>query len=293
MEIGAEAEAAELTMRKEPGAEFEPIPQPTGSGIVCIPHIELWEMTAQAVADALEMPQVRQVLVLNNGQEHRALGGGLDSDPRVLRWHHSPPLPTLNMSWNAMLDYAWAAGFDRALVVNNDVRLLRRTWELLSGVMDEAQALFVTAVGVRPDAQQEAELEDFADQFFACADQLTVEGLLAAPHGGPDYSCFMISRTCHLRFRFDPQFTYFGDNDHHYRMKRGGEDARIFGVQLPFWHFGSGTLKNASEAEKHRIRLIFEVHRQRYLEKWGGVGGQEVWTVPGGVDRVPSGGAAT
>lgn len=94
--------------------------------------------------------------------------------------------------------------------------------------------------------------------------------------GGPDFSCFLISRECHEKYRFDENLIYYSDNDYHYRMKLGGDTERIFSINLPYLHYGSRTINRSPEAHEAGQKR-FEEHRDYYIRKWGGVGGQETF----------------
>lgn len=246
------------------------------SAWVIMPIIDLLEMTLQAIRDCLdqrlEEGTLTRVLVISNGstdvtrlaleelQEASAM--------RVLVWHHDPPLWTLNATWNRALEFCWEAGAEEALVVNNDVRLHPTTYAALSDVLFRRHALFVSAVGVTED--------QFFGQNPAAAPP--IEDLLK-DRGGPDYSCFLISKACHRRFPFDPAFTYYGDNDHHYRLKLAGEGGRIFGVNVPYLHYGSKTINRSPEAAA-KYAKVFDAHQALYLKKWGGLGGREEFLTP-------------
>lgn len=244
---------------------------------VVMPFIDLWnEFTLQAATDVLTQTAPCRLLLVDNGsgQEDRDAaarwvelhhsGSDLTStiDRRVMLWHHSPPPPTLDITWNRALEAAWEAGAERALVVNNDVRLPRTTLEHLERAMTETGALFVSAVNVGEDSW-----------LLLDGDKIAVPDF--ASRGGPDYSCFLISREGHQRFPFDPQFTYCGDLDHHRRIMLAGEGKRIFSVCVPYLHFASRTV-----VRHPRLALAAEEHRRRYAEKWGGPVNEEVFTEP-------------
>jgi hypothetical protein len=247
---------------------------------VVMPFVDLFhEFTLQAACDVLAQTSSCRLLLIDNGsgdRDRRAAGewvrlhhegaGGDASRRKLLLWHHAPPLPTLDATWNRALEAAWEAGAERALVVNNDVRLHRQTLELLERAMDDTGALFVSAVNVGEKFQEGAEEVAPADW---------------ASRGGPDYSCFLISRECHEKFPFDPQFTWAGDLDHHRRVMLAGEGKRIFSVCVPYLHFASRTMNKSEEAQKRYGRLADE-HRALYREKWGGGVNEERWLVPYG-----------
>jgi hypothetical protein len=244
---------------------------------ILMPVVDCVEYTVQAAKDCLAQVSLQhepRLLIIDNGSGRAGRRGlealAVGSRARVLCWFHNPPLGdpplgTVNASWNAGLDFIWRQGATEALVVNNDVRLRPETYFKLLVCLRQAEALFVSAVGV------------LGEQYDHNA-PIDLTGALVNK-GGPDFSCFVISRECHDRFRFDEQFTYFGDNDYHRRLKLAGQGDRIFSVNVPYLHYGSRTINRTPEAAAV-YRRIFEEHRQRYIEKWGGLPEAERFEVP-------------
>ena len=104
-------------------------------------------------------------------------------------------------------------------------------------------------------------------------------------HGGPDFSCFLISRACHERFPFDQHFipAYCEDVDLHRRILLADEGRRIYSINVPFLHYGSGTLKTVDVKTRERIeRQTATIARAHYEKKWGGPVNAERFTVPFG-----------
>lgn len=248
---------------------------------VVMPFIDLWhEFTLQAAVDVLSQTAPCRLLLVDNGsgeEDRRAADEWLQSrgswdDHRALIWHHDPPLPTLDATWNRALEAAWEAGAERALVVNNDVRLPPELLALLEQAMTETGALFVSAVNVGEEGFGKWKREHVQ------GNELKIDW---GSRGGPDYSCFLISKECHQRFPFDPQFTYCGDLDHHRRLMLAGEGKRIFGVCVPYLHFASRTV-----VRHPKLALAADEHRRLYREKWGGDVNQERWASPYGQGAV-------
>ena len=209
------------------------------------------DYTITAIADCLAQTVPVRLLLINQGvdsafrDELEALAE--EYRDRIFCWHHQPPLLSLAATWNRALDFVWEAGgirssFGRAgtpeaaLVVNNDVRLRADTVAELSKIRRLTDALFVSAVGVREEQFDPTEGLIFPDDPDADQPQLS--------KGGPDFSCFLISRACHDRFRFDEAFipAYCEDLDTHRRLLLAGEGHRIFSVNLPYVHYAAGTL---------------------------------------------------
>lgn len=245
--------------------------------IIC-PFIDLWEMTNRAVVDFLEQSIETRVLLINNGSgsEARAAAERLQHETRrrVLVWHHDPRLPSLSATWNRALDFVWSVEGKQAMVVNNDTRLRRDTYELLKSVLEAENALLVSAVGVREDQ-------------FNSDERLLYTGapLLADHRGGPDFSCYLISRAGHEKYIFDEVFTpaFCEDLDLHRRMMLGGDGSRIFSVNVPFLHYGSQTIQQASSENRAKIEAAIERGSRAYYRlKWGGPVNEETTNTPFG-----------
>jgi hypothetical protein len=246
--------------------------------VYCImPILAHPEYTRAAIADCLSQSVPTRLLLINQGVDD-AFREELERiaeehDDRVLLWSHQPPLPSLAATWNRALEFAWACGGTEALVVNNDARLRADTVELLARVLDPPRQLFVSAVGVMPD--QFTPVEPLILSIEPECTELS--------KGGPDFSCFLISRECHEQFRFDEHFTpaFCEDLDYHRRLMLAGEGARIFSVNLPYLHYGSMTLKTVKDRGVID-RAIVAGSRAYYRKKWGGDCNQETFLRPFG-----------
>lgn len=229
---------------------------------ILMPILGARDYTVAAIADCLAQTVPIRLLLINQGVDD-AFRDELERiaeahSDRILLWSHQPSLPALAATWNTGLDWAWASGAAVALVINNDVRLHPQTVAILAQQLAQQAAWFVSAVGVTPtqfDPQQ-----DF-------------EGFDWGQHGGPDFSCFLISRDCHRIYRFDAGFVpaYCEDLDYHRRLLLEGHGRRIFSINLPYLHYAAGTLKTADDATRRGIEArISAGSRQHYLRKWGG-----------------------
>ena len=255
-----------------------------------MPFIDLWdEYTFQAAEDVLGQEgvgDVRLLLVANDctsEELQKAEDWVATKSGSVLLWNHRPALPALGSTWNTALKFCWEAGVEEALVVNNDVRLHRGTHAALKSALWHCSALFVSAVGVTeeqfdPGTNHELMFNEMPHPDPDPAEPQTRVGM---PRGGPDYSCFLISKECHEQFPFDPELTYFGDNDHHRSLKLAGEGERIFSVNIPYLHFSSATINRSPEAKAEGDRA-FRAHKDYYIRKWGGAVGEESFETPFG-----------
>ena len=241
------------------------------------------EMTEAALADCLAQSIPTRILVINQGVEdsfrERLERLSEEYPDRIFVWSHMPPLPSLAATWNRALDFVWETSGTNALVVNNDVRLHPRTVELLDGVMGHTEALFVSAVGVT--AEQFDPVAPIDDRWLTPPDE---EGW-GHPNnpGGPDFSCYLISKEGHQKYRFDEAFTpaFCEDLDAHRRYMLGGDGDKIFSVNLPFLHLSSQTLKQVGDEKRLAINRQIETgSRAHYARKWGGSVNREIFYSP-------------
>jgi hypothetical protein len=235
-----------------------------------MPVIDCLAYTRDAVADCLAQEGVDpHVLIIDNGSGEEARVGfdqlALDHEGRVLVWHHDPCLPSLSATWNTALQFVWDQGGTEALVLNNDVRLRQETLVTLQGTQRATGAYFVSAVGVR-EAEWDPEAHAPFDQHA---------------RGGPDFSCFLLTRAGHAAYPFDEGFhpCYCEDLDMHRRYMLGGDGGKIFSITLPFLHYASRTINRSAEA-KAAWAQISGRSREYYRAKWGGDVNQEAFLVP-------------
>jgi GT2 family glycosyltransferase len=97
----------------------------------------------------------------------------------------------------------------------------------------------------------------------------------------PDFSFFIIKKSTYEKVgKFDERYypAYFEDNDYHYRMRLLGLKAYKL-RDAPFFHYGSRTIKS-SEIMQEKSNAGYVVNRQYYIEKWGGIPGEEKYKTP-------------
>jgi len=249
---------------------------------VVMPVMAHPEYTEAAISDVLAQTLACKLLVINQGVDNafrRRLEAIAEDSDRMLVWSHQPPLPSLAATWNRALRFVWDTGATEALVVNNDIRLAPNALYELSSTMGHTHGGVVTGVGVA------------AKQFTP--GQAVLPIMLTAPDvdgqgapmefGGPDFSCFLISRETHEKYPFDEAFVpaYCEDLDLHRRMLLDGNGRSIFSINVPFLHHGSVTLKSADEKTRARIEQQTAAYsRAHYQRKWGGSENHELFTRP-------------
>lgn len=237
-------------------------------GLIVIPFVDCWEDTNQALLDACHQLDTKvDVLLIDNGSGDKARAEAERfasfSRGQVRLWQHRPPMPSLAATWNRALDYAWEAGYDDCMVWNNDIRVGVRMYAALRAVADAQNLWFATPVNCAGDDAEK----------WKAMNSHWIQVEHGDPSlGGPDFSCFLITRECHQAYRFDERFqpAYFEDGDFHRRHWLNGDGAKIAGVTLPYLHYGSRTIHRSEEAFR-AFQPQFQACRERYIAKWGGL----------------------
>lgn len=264
---------------------------------VIMPVLAGIEITEAAISDVLAQSVPVRLLVINQGVDDAfrdRLERLSEQEPeRLLLWSHQPSLPSLGSTWNRALDCAWACGAEEALVVNNDVRLLPITVQMLSYLRAKTDALFVSAVGVTKEQFEAIVPGSISGNLWPPTDRERRYDQL--PKGGPDFSCFLISRACHEKYRFDEGFipAHTEDLDLHRRLMLGGDGQKIFSVNLPYLHLAAQTIAQAPPEVANRIRHETQtIARAYYARKWGGPVNAETFFSPfdAGVEGVSTAG---
>ena len=251
---------------------------------IIVPFINNWNTTKQAVESMLAQSIPTRVLLIDNGAPAMDYFRAKEyvatvKEHRVLLLAHHPPLPSLGATWNMALNMVWDTGDTFAMVCNNDVLLRPDTYEHLINAMDGCsvedgfnEPFFISAVGRREDTWVEDK-----------AKPITWESLVDQPKGGPDFSCYVITKQMHDLYNFDENFVpaYCEDLDMHRRIMLGGHGASIFSVNLPYLHYASGSLKSMRKDKKEELERAIEVgSRTYYKAKWGGPVNEEKYIYP-------------
>lgn len=189
---------------------------------------------------------------------------------------------SLSKAWNYGIErLCGEEGYDAAILMNDDIVLREDTGEILArGLLEEQQTfpngplndgrllLLISARHASP-----------SDAFTDTPDWDLLGKAEPRWQPGPDYSCFVTSlNLLRLIGPFDEGFNpcYFEDNDSHRRIQLAGYEAAAL---APYWHFRSGTYRTDAAA-RARIDASFEGNKQRYIQKWGGIPGQERYLRP-------------
>lgn len=169
-----------------------------------------------------------------------------------LHWFSTLIQRSLSSCWNEGLRRAFSSGYDRVLVLNNDVEISCDTYKWLCEWQYRTDSHFTTAVSVNSKSE------------LSPGRMPTT----SSPH--PDFSCFMISQHCwDVVGGFDESFfpAYCEDNDYHVRMHRAGIEA--VSIDLPYLHHGASTIKNADPVEQAMIRRGHDINKDRFKAKYG------------------------
>ncbi len=232
------------------------------------------QYTDAAISDVLAQTIPTKLLLigqgLNDDFRHHLERICEANDEQVFGWFFEPQV-SLSTAWNRGLKFVWECGADKAWILNNDTRVHRETAHALSGCFKYGP-LLVSAVGVTPEQFDPDEALVFWSEAYD-----------TGKRGGPDFSCFMVSKEAHEKYPFDEEFypAFCEDLDLHRRMMLGGDAGRIFSVNVPYLHYSSQTLKTMPSEQRARTEAqITGRSRAHYERKWGGPVNQERYTLP-------------
>jgi GT2 family glycosyltransferase len=168
-------------------------------------------------------------------------------------------------------------GFEIVLVCNNDIVLHPDALWRLEERFKKQDVGMVTCMDVRGEMTEKG-LRPMDIGMLLSVDKEVVE---EAPH--PNFSAFALTRECwdtvgEMDEVFAPAF--HEDNDLHYRMITMGIPAIVYPPAM-FYHYGSRTQNEANENGMPIVSSpMFEQNRARYIKKWGGDTGMEVYLHP-------------
>lgn len=202
-----------------------------------------------------------QVLVVDNASKD-GTGAWLDSRPDL----HTLRLTTQDSvagCWNRALRWLFIEHqASHVLVCNNDAVLRPDSYRWL--VADGG--LFVTCVGKRdPECVQMTRTEVGGGWHVGYP---VPDPANKRPH--PDFSCYLMRRECFDKVgEFDEGFkrAFVEDGDYHTRMHAAGIQAEA--LELPFYHYGSATVKHCDSKERLAIQRQADLNREYFKRKYG------------------------
>jgi GT2 family glycosyltransferase len=273
---------------------------------IIIPAINLWKKYTKPCIDSIKTKYDHRILLIDNASEDETIveAGKLVSSKfchqrNEDRWGCS-------QSWNFGIRDAFQRGYDYVLVLNNDVLLHPKAIDMLVARFEQAK---MRSVAVKVDAAKhagflgevtpkDAEMTERRLEFSQLAMVTMVNERAHCPYPEfiftksiegrevneeqehPDFSAYMLSKESYEKIgAFDEMFApaYFEDNDYHRRVNLAGMKA----ISVPsaiYYHYGSRT-----RMESGTLNLTnenFEKNRQYYIQKWGGIPGQEKFDQP-------------
>jgi len=192
-----------------------------------------------------------RIFAVNNGSTDNTpqILNSLDRTRHIVN-HHYPQLGVAG-AWNKGLSYLFdVIKAPHVLVINEDTWLPPYLYRDLISIGRE----FVTAYAVGGLAS-------------------SIPHYIKYPireSENPDFSCFLIRKSAwDLVGPFDEMYyPAFGEDcDYHVRMHRAG--IKAWKTNVPFYHAGSATIKNASPEERKYIQQCADKNRQYFFETYG------------------------
>jgi GT2 family glycosyltransferase len=174
----------------------------------------------------------------------------------IPNWRHNHGV---SAGWNIGIEQSIYYGCDVVIIANDDIVFDRDTIRKLVTSVWFGTYDLVSAVNTR--------------------DQAVTPSI--AFDNEPDFACFAIrpEEFTDQFGHFDENFTpaYFEDNDMAYRVKIAGGKM---GRRLDAGMFHKGSVTQNWNGEQVVTGPMFESNQTYYMEKWGGVPGQEIYITP-------------
>jgi len=224
---------------------------------VIIPTHNCYELTVRCIDSVLAQDIPVSLLVIDNGSTDERLRAYLAA------FNVEGKHETLFLGRNAGVSKAWniaLASFfntgaaEHALVLNNDLEIPPQYYRLLL----ETGEQFISGVNVgTPNGSR------YWDK-----------GVVPNPERkymrpNPDFSAFLMTKLCWDKVgSFDENMVFYAqDCDYHVRMNREGIWAGC--INLEYYHYASGTLKQATDEEKKQIAEQADLDRDEFTKKYG------------------------
>lgn len=224
---------------------------------VIIPTHNCYELTVKCINSVFDQDIPVDLLVIDNGSTDERLRDYLAS------LNETKALECVFMGLNVGVSKAWNIGLaavfnsclaEHALVLNNDLEIPPQYYRLLLETEDN----FISGVNAgTPNGSR------YWDQGIVPKP----ERRYRIPH--PDFSAFLIRKLCWERVgSFDENMVFYAqDCDYHVRMNREGIWAGS--INLEYYHYASGTLRQASDEEKQQIAMQADLDREEFTKKYG------------------------
>jgi len=227
---------------------------------VIIPTHNCYELTERCIASVLAQDIPVTILVIDNGSTDKRLLDYLAAfnSPSLagsLECVFLPRNEGVSKAWNIGLASVFNTGAaEHALVLNNDLEIPPQYYRLLL----ETEENFISGVNIgTPNGSR----------YWENGIVPKPERRHKIPH--PDFSAFLIRKLCWEKAgSFDENMVFYAqDCDYHVRMNREGIWAGS--INLEYYHYASGTLKQATDEEKQEIALQADADREEFIKKYG------------------------
>jgi GT2 family glycosyltransferase len=175
----------------------------------------------------------------------------------------------LARAWNIGIDHALERGAEKVLLTNLDILFHHQCIDNLVAFSEKHPEALVWSPHEHPDPRTLEDVplveESYAHANFSC--------------------CLLDARLFKQVGKFDENFVpaYYEDWDMIYRIKLAGGSFLATRSAL-IYHVSTGTVKLAAAADDDKV--VFEMDSavkkncERFIAKWGGAQGKEVFTVP-------------
>jgi len=216
-------------------------------------------MTMRCIRTVLEQDIPVKILIIYNGTDTNLIRvNRFTADERGAIDYVRVLDKSVAWCWNLGLSHILGVNEeDHCLVINNDVELRSDSYSRLLA----SPGPFVTLVG-------NSNMDQVFPERTPGAPGLPPMSGERRPH--PDFSCYLIRREAWEKVgMFDENFegAYCEDSDYHCRLHMAGITA--YCIDYPFYHVGSGTIKNVGDREAREIHERAERNREYFKEKWG------------------------
>jgi len=250
---------------------------------IIIPCINLWERYTKECVHSVQNAILELLcqdgdyevitLLIDNASEDNTEESGkhLQSDSFFYKRNDEPM--SFSESVNYGVNFAWEKECNYAFVINNDTIIHQESIIQLLKRFKKGDCGMVTCYDISRGQYSDAKsLYTIKASYMSKVEE--------AEH--PNFSAFMIDKkTWDKVGEFDINFkpAYFEDNDYHRRMQLKGIKAIVYPKAL-FHHYASKTWSEGLAVSASIKRRLFENNKQYYINKWGGIPGEETFTKP-------------
>ena len=211
---------------------------------LCIPTLNRYDLLPLCIESAMRgTMKPNSIHIVDNGKRYGAVDYGIP-----LTVHTPEENMGVAGSWNYFINYAWG---DR-IIVNDDIQFCEDTIERMVNKLHEGNEFVWTC---RPYGVLNG---------FSC---FTLADSLIEKIGAFDET-------------ISPNYAYFEDNDFIRRMTLAGISP--VESEAEAIHACSSTLHAFDQQQLREHNRKFELARNNYVKKWGGLPGQETFMMPYG-----------